>query len=64
LVLLNEGDPQEQDRLTEKWRDHKLQELNFIGVVVGFCPIAHILIPGTHAYPQPDLGKHIPSKKY
>ncbi|KAH6655379.1 hypothetical protein BKA67DRAFT_657324 [Truncatella angustata] len=32
-ALLNEDDAQERDRLTEKWRDHKLQELNFIGVV-------------------------------
>lgn len=32
-ALLNEDDPEEQDRLTEQWRDHKLQELNFIGVV-------------------------------
>ncbi|KAK6068492.1 hypothetical protein SCUP234_07630 [Seiridium cupressi] len=32
-VILNEDDAEEQDRLTEKWRDHKLQELNFIGVV-------------------------------
>lgn len=33
--LLNENDPDEKNRLTEQWRDHKLQELNFIGVVVG-----------------------------
>lgn len=32
-VLLNEDDPEEKDRLTEQWRDHKLAELNFIGVV-------------------------------
>jgi hypothetical protein len=33
-VLLNEEDPEEKNRLTEQWRDHKLAELNFIGVVV------------------------------
>lgn len=35
-VLLNEDDPEEKDRLTEQWRDHKLAELNFIGVVVSY----------------------------
>ncbi|KAI0129619.1 hypothetical protein BJ170DRAFT_617035 [Xylariales sp. AK1849] len=33
VILLNEEDSEKQDRLTEQWRDHKLQELNFIGVV-------------------------------
>ncbi|ETS76509.1 hypothetical protein PFICI_11896 [Pestalotiopsis fici W106-1] len=32
-ALLNEDDPDEKNRLTEQWRDHKLAELNFIGVV-------------------------------
>ncbi|KAI1843827.1 hypothetical protein JX265_001121 [Neoarthrinium moseri] len=32
-ILLNEDDPDRKDRLTEQWRDHKLQELNFIGIV-------------------------------
>jgi hypothetical protein len=33
-VLLNTTDRKERDKLTEKWRDHKLAELNFIGIVV------------------------------
>jgi hypothetical protein len=36
MILLNCDDPQEQDALTIRWRDHKLSELSFIGVVVGF----------------------------
>ena len=34
VMLLNEEDAERKDHLTEKWRDHKLEELNFIGVVV------------------------------
>lgn len=33
LLLLNHHDREERDRLTEKWKDNKLQELNFVGVV-------------------------------
>lgn len=32
--LLNAADKDERDKLTGQWRDHKLQELNFVGVVV------------------------------
>jgi len=32
-VLLNSPERDERDRLTERWRDHKLSELNFVGVV-------------------------------
>ena len=32
--MLNTDDDEERDRLTEKWKDNKLQELNFIGIVV------------------------------
>ncbi|ORY64182.1 uncharacterized protein BCR38DRAFT_514973, partial [Pseudomassariella vexata] len=33
VLLLNEEDQELKDKLTERWRDHKLQELNLIGVV-------------------------------
>lgn len=33
-ILLNTEDPDEQDRLTELWRDNRLNELSFVGVVV------------------------------
>lgn len=34
MVLLNCPDPDERDKLTMQWRDHKLNELSFIGVTV------------------------------
>jgi hypothetical protein len=37
-MLLNTSDPEEQDRLTELWRDNRLNELNFVGVVVSYAP--------------------------
>jgi hypothetical protein len=33
-ILLNTEDKDEQDDLTVRWRDNKLSELNFVGVVV------------------------------
>ncbi|KAF2791426.1 hypothetical protein K505DRAFT_248971 [Melanomma pulvis-pyrius CBS 109.77] len=32
-TLLNAEDPEERDRLTERWRDNRLDELSFVGVV-------------------------------
>ncbi|KAF2439049.1 hypothetical protein P171DRAFT_397373, partial [Karstenula rhodostoma CBS 690.94] len=32
-ILLNTEDPDEKDRLTELWRDNRLSELSFVGVV-------------------------------
>lgn len=32
--LLNAEEKKERDSLTKEWIDHKLQELNFIGIVV------------------------------
>lgn len=32
-IMLNCSDPQERDVLTKGWRDHKLEELNFVGTV-------------------------------
>lgn len=34
-ILLNTEDSKEQDDLTENWKNNKLSELNFVGVVVG-----------------------------
>ena len=33
-ILLNTEDEDDRDELTIKWRDNKLSELNFVGVVV------------------------------
>jgi hypothetical protein len=33
-ILINTEDRNDRNRLTEKWRDNKLSELNFVGVVV------------------------------
>lgn len=32
-LMLNSTDPQERDELTKGWRDHKIEELNFVGTV-------------------------------
>lgn len=32
--LLNTEDEKERDELTERWKENKLQELNFVGIVV------------------------------
>jgi len=32
-ILLNTDDKVEQDELTRQWRNHKLEELNFVGIV-------------------------------
>jgi hypothetical protein len=33
-IILNTEDADDQDRLTERWRDNRLSELSFVGVVV------------------------------
>ena len=33
-IVINTHDEEERDRLTEQWQTHKLEELNFIGIVV------------------------------
>ncbi|KAI4640543.1 uncharacterized protein J4E79_011813 [Alternaria viburni] len=38
-ILLNTHDQSERDELVEKWRDNKLSELNFVGVVVSTVSI-------------------------
>ncbi|KAK2052597.1 hypothetical protein LY76DRAFT_598480 [Colletotrichum caudatum] len=41
VLLLNHDEESERDRLTEKWKDNKLQELNFVGVVAAL--LANVL---------------------
>lgn len=38
-ILLNTENGEEQDELTKRWRDNKLSELSFVGVVVCSCSI-------------------------
>lgn len=33
-IIINTQDERERDELTAQWRTHKLEELNFIGIVV------------------------------
>jgi hypothetical protein len=40
-ILLNTEDDKDRDELTMRWRDNKLSELNFVGVVVGIPGIAN-----------------------
>lgn len=39
--MLNAEDEQEQDELTKNWRDHKLEELNFVGTLVRSLDLEH-----------------------
>jgi hypothetical protein len=34
IQMLNEDDQTQKDEMTKNWRDHKLQELNFVGTLV------------------------------
>jgi hypothetical protein len=51
-ILLNTEDEDEKDDLTVKWRDNKLSELSFVGVVVRtgieFTTMSHCLIVLLH----------------
>lgn len=42
FALLNEDSEEERDRLTKRWVDHKLEELNFVGIVVSTYPLTCI----------------------
>jgi hypothetical protein len=51
-ILLNTDDESERDELTTRWRDNKLSELSFVGVVVRFF----VLIRWSRARPTyPDI---------
>lgn len=45
IQMLNEDSQTEQDEMTKNWRDHKLQELNFVGTLVSDF---YILSSNTH----------------
>ncbi|KAK1981674.1 hypothetical protein LZ30DRAFT_73827 [Colletotrichum cereale] len=54
LLLLNHEEKSERDKLTEKWKDNKLQELNFVGVAALLANVLtstgswpNLLPPGT-----------------
>lgn len=49
MVLLNCDDPHEQDELTKQWRDHKLSELSFIGIV---SPLVAVCLVSTGSWPD------------
>lgn len=42
-ILLNTDDTGEQDELTVKWRENKLSELSFVGVVVCYNSSTHCI---------------------
>lgn len=56
-IILNTPDEKERDTLTEKWRSHKLEELNFIGIVV--CE-ALLLWTLAYSFAAPHQGHRFP----
>jgi len=42
-ILLNTEDADEKDELTTLWRDNKLSELNFVGVVVSLRTVLFVV---------------------
>jgi hypothetical protein len=52
-ILLNAETEDERDELTAKWRDNKLSELNFVGVVVStkrsFPPVSTTIYQAPHS---------------
>jgi hypothetical protein len=51
-IILNTEDEAEQDRLTERWRDNRLSELSFVGVVVSILLIHPFQEPHDHYGPS------------
>ncbi|KAF1958120.1 hypothetical protein CC80DRAFT_25189 [Byssothecium circinans] len=49
MLLLNCSDAQERDKLTMQWRDHKLNELSFIGIV---SPLTAVCLVSTGSWPE------------
>lgn len=49
MILLNTTDSQEQDDLTVQWRDHKLKELSFIGIV---SPLVAVCLVSTGSWDE------------
>jgi hypothetical protein len=49
MILLNTEDKAEQDELTSRWRDHKLNELSFIGIA---SPLTAVCLVSTGSWPD------------
>ncbi|KAF2686088.1 hypothetical protein K458DRAFT_441723 [Lentithecium fluviatile CBS 122367] len=49
MILLNCDSAEERDKLTMQWRDHKLNELSFIGVV---SPLTAVCLVSTGSWPE------------
>ncbi|KAL1600766.1 hypothetical protein SLS60_007154 [Paraconiothyrium brasiliense] len=49
MILLNSTDAEEQENLTRQWRDHKLEELSFIGVV---SPLTAVCLVSTGSWDE------------
>lgn len=47
IYLLNTADEKEADKLTEKWADGKLKELQYVGLSVRKTAIQFLLLPFT-----------------
>ncbi|KAM0189084.1 hypothetical protein ACHAPI_010229 [Fusarium lateritium] len=45
IRMLNEDDKEKKDEMTKNWRNHKLEELNFVGTLVGYTPVYHLFPP-------------------
>ena len=58
-ILLSTEDDKERDELTTRWRDNKLQELNFIGVVVSFSAITILPGVGCSSYTTTHGSRHM-----
>jgi hypothetical protein len=59
-ILLNAEDEAERDDLTRRWRDHKLEELNFVGIAVSRC-LAHGFGPPRSKLPSHFSGVTSPT---
>jgi hypothetical protein len=44
--LLNAEDDKERDELTQRWKDNKLQELSFVGIVVSYICHSRRIVSG------------------
>jgi len=49
-IILNTEDEELRDTLTERWRDNKLSELNFVGIVVRTSSCENVGMPWAAAH--------------
>ena len=54
-TLLNADTEQEKDELTTKWKENKLQELNFVGIVVSLGRFAESAKHLSTFFPSPFM---------